>query len=179
MEGNQMVENSDKIDNNLDREQNLERLTRVILISSIIIVSGFIAFNIFKPEEEFVQFSLLNDQFEMGNYQTQIQVGHNVTIYFQVQHFYRDNTEYMVKIYQGDQNSTINPSTGVHNATLIQNYTNTLKLNETWLSEPVQVQFNGVGFNQSILLELWQKNDNNNWEFLPTYILTHRLNVTL
>jgi uncharacterized membrane protein len=160
-----------------DREQNLEKITRVILISAIIIVSGFIMYNIFKPEEEFVQFSLLNDRLEMGNYPTQIEPGSNVTFYFQVENYYRGETEYCVKIYQGDQNSTVLPNTGIKNAMHIQNITMKLELEEKWLSEPISILFNTIGSNQFIGLELWQK-INGEWQFLPNYVLTLRLNVT-
>lgn len=60
---------------------NLERATRIVLIIAIIIVSGFIVYNLVRPKEEFVQFSILNDHLIMGNYPTQIQAGESVGFY--------------------------------------------------------------------------------------------------
>lgn len=63
----------------------LTHLTRVVLIASIIIVTGFIGYNLLRPEEEFVQFSLLNDELIMGNYPTSVPVGVNLSFYLQIE----------------------------------------------------------------------------------------------
>jgi uncharacterized membrane protein len=160
-----------------DSNRNLERLTRGILLISIVILSGFIVYNLVKPSEEFVQFSIFNDQQQMGNYPTTVPVGTNVTFYFQVQNFYRTPREYQVRIYRGSSESIINPQTGVQGAVSLLNLTRNMHGEETWLSEPINVSFPAVGDNQFIGLELWEKT-NGEFRYIPTYVLFLRLNVT-
>lgn len=156
---------------------NLERATRIVLIIAIVIVSGFIVYNLVRPKEEFVQFSILNDHLIMGDYPTQIQAGESVGFYVQVENYYLTAQDFQIKLYCGNATSSMDPVVGVKNATHLQDYTETITADGKWLSPLLTVTFLNVGPNQFVAVELWQKIEGQ-WHYLPNYIVFLRLNVT-
>jgi uncharacterized membrane protein len=156
---------------------NLERATRIVLIIAIIIVSSSIVYNLVRPKEEFVQFSILNDQLIMGNYPTHVKVGESVGFYIQVENYYRTAQDFQISLYRGNSTSSMEPVEGVKNATHLQDYTENVVAEGKWLTPLLNVTFSEVGPEQFVAVELWQKIEGE-WHYLPNYIVFLRLNVT-
>jgi uncharacterized membrane protein len=160
-----------------DHELNLEKTTRVILIVGIIIVSSFIIYDITRPNEQFVLFSVLNQDEQLGNYPTQLHIGESITFYFYIENHLQRTAEFNVRMYLGNETSIILPTTGIANASLIGNYTQTLENNNNWTTNALSYTFDQVGV-QFIGLELYEKSTNG-WQYFENYTLFLRLNITV
>jgi uncharacterized membrane protein len=166
----------EKIDSKEDRS--LEKPTRAILLIGIIIVSSFIIYDLTRPKEKFVLFSVLNQDKQLGNYTSELKVNESIAFFFYVENHLQQGTDFSVRIYLGNEYSKIIPKTGVYNGTSIANYTTTSKLenNANWTSSQIIYKFTQSGI-QFIGLELWKKTDNN-WQYCENYTLFLRVNVT-
>jgi uncharacterized membrane protein len=156
-------------------EINLEKTTRGVLIVGILVVSGFIAYNLLKPNEEYVLFALLNEDMELGNYNSHLQPGNSTSLYFYLENHMQRTTEFNVRMYQGNESSYIKPSQGILNATLIGNFTHTLENNANWTSFQT-VRFDQTGM-QFVGFEVY-KLTNNGWSYIENHTIYLRINVT-
>ncbi len=157
---------------------NLERFTKVILIIGIIGVSIGIGIFLIRPEEEFPVFILLNEDGEMANYPVNASQNEEVTLYVFIDNQYKTPQDYMIKIYRGDNSTTINSMNGTKNALYIENITITLDPFVNWTSDPIDISFPNIGTNQTAIFELWKKNEGV-WEFIPKLVIFIRLEIYL
>lgn len=170
------VYTDDKIDKKINNKQ-FENLLKICLIMGIIIISGFIIYYAFTPEPGYVTFGILNEDQEAEDYPTEAVVNESIHFYLTVENYLNKDFTFRIKIKKGDIFTVFNTVTGT-NGTLdfiIGNFS--LKNNEKWISEKLNVSFSEVGANQIIFTELW-------WVFSDTEekfynILWLRLNITL
>jgi uncharacterized membrane protein len=158
------------------KDPNFEHTTRAILILGILIVSGFIIYDVTRPSEQYVLFSVLNQDKELGNYPSRVAVGQKISFYFYVENHLSDQMEFNVKIYLGNNSSSINPKVGVINALFLGNYSKMVAEGQNWTSSQIDYQFQQVG-SQFIGLELWQQQDGE-WKYVENHTLVLRINVT-
>lgn len=142
-----------KINKKFNNKQ-FEILLKICLIMGIIIISGFIIYYLFTPEPGYVTFGILNEDQKAENYPTEAAVNESIHFYVTVENYLNKEFTFRVKVKKGD-NFTVLSSMG-SNGTLdfiIGNFT--LKNNEKWISEKLNVSFSKVGANQIIITELW------------------------
>jgi uncharacterized membrane protein len=174
---NSKEKRDDSDDSKESKDSNMEYTTRAILILGILIVSGFIIYDVTKPSEEYVLFSVLNQDMELGDYPSHLIVGQKINFYFYVENHLAETTEFNVKIYIGNSSSSINPKLGISNAQFLGNYSKMVVEGENWTSSQIEYQFQTTG-SQFIGLELWQ-NQNDEWTYVENHTLMLRINVTL
>ena len=164
--------------NSLFSKINLDTLVKIVLILSILIVSiGIISF-LNRPEEEYAIFIVLNDDKQMGNYPTNASAQENVSLHTYVENHYSDETDFMVKVYKGNNQTTITSENGTRNAEWLRNISvSPLGENENWTSQVINVSFGEVGTNQTIVFELWKKNEDGQWNYVPNQVLFVRIDV--
>ncbi|MFX1303020.1 MAG: DUF1616 domain-containing protein [Promethearchaeota archaeon] len=155
--------------------KNFETLLKICLVIGIIIVSGFIIYYILTPEPGYVNFGILNENQEAGNYPTEASVNETIFFYVTVENYLDRDFTFQIQIKKGNNNTILSPSIP-SNGTLdfiIGNIT--LNNNVDWISQKLNVSFSEVGQNQIIITEFWQiKNEVE--EFYET--LWMRLNIT-
>ncbi len=154
----------------------LEKITRTVLLIGILFVSIGIIYFLTEPEEEYSIFILLNDDEVMGNYPVNASVNENVSLHTYIESHYSEKTEYMVKMYRGNNDTTINSMNGTKNVLYLGNFTIELKNEQNWTSHVINVSFPSLGSNQTAIFELWRKVDGE-WQYIPNHILFVRIEV--
>lgn len=169
------VKSNEKINLKISNKQ-FEIILKICLIIGIIIISGFIFYYIFTPEPGYVTFGILNENQKAEDYPTEAVVNENVSFYVTVDNYLNKEFTFRIKIKKGD-NNTVLSSIGSNGTldSIIGNFT--LKNNENWISEKLNVSFSEVGANQIIITELWKITNDVEEKFYN--ILWLRLNITL
>ncbi|MHA1730121.1 MAG: hypothetical protein ACTSWY_15540 [Promethearchaeota archaeon] len=127
-------------------------------------------------------FCCLNQDMELGNYPTEVMVGENLSLHFNVKSHWNEPLDIQVRHIIG-KNSTVNiGSTGSTNGTLVQNFTRRIEINEEWISDTVNTSFSellGINEHYLIIFELWADFGlGSGWEFMQDQIVFIRLNAT-
>lgn len=169
------VKNNEKINQKISNKQ-FEIILKICLIIGIIIISGFIFYYIFTPEPGYVTFGILNENQKAEDYPTEAAVNENVSFYVTVDNYLNKEFTFRIKIKKGDSNTVLSSigSNGTLDS-IIGNFT--LKNNENWISEKLNISFSEVGANQIIITELWKITNDVEEKFYN--ILWLRLNITL
>jgi len=169
------VKSNEKINLKISNKQ-FEIILKICLIIGIIIISGFIFYYIFTPEPGYVTFGILNENQKAEDYPTEAIVNESVFFYVTVDNYLNKEFTFRIKIKKGDSNTVLSSigSNGTLDS-IIGNFT--LKYNENWISEKLNVSFSEVGANQIIITELWQITNDDEEKFYN--ILWLRLNITL
>ena len=156
----------------------LDKVVKIVLIASIIIVSiGIVSF-LNRPKEQYAIFMVLNEDKRLGDYPTNASVQENVSLHTYVESHYSEETEFMVRVYKGNNDTTITSENGTTNAQWFRNITvEPLSENENWTSQIINVSFDIMGENQTILFELWKKNLQGEWHYVPNQVLFVRIDV--
>jgi uncharacterized membrane protein len=153
-----------------------EILLKICLIIGIFIISSFILYYIFTPEPGYVTFGILNEDQKAEDYPTEAAVNESISFYVTVDNYLNKGFTFRIKIKKGDSNTVLS-SIG-SNGTLDSIIGNiTLRNNENWISEKLNVSFSEVGVNQIIITELWQIISDFEEKFFN--ILWLRLNISL
>jgi len=169
------VKSNEKINLKISNKQ-FEIILKICLIIGIIIISGFIFYYIFTPEPGYVTFGILNENQKAEDYPTEAAVNESVFFFVTVDNYLNKEFTFRIKIKKGDSNTVLssNGSTGTLDS-IIGNFT--LKNNENWISEKLNVSFSEVGAYQIIITELWKIINEVEEKFYN--ILWLRLNITL
>ncbi len=169
------VKSNEKINLKISNKQ-FEIILKICLIIGIIIISGFIFYYIFTPEPGYVTFGILNENQKAEDYPTEATVNESVFFYVTIDNYLNKEFTFRIKIKKGDSNTVLSSigSNGTLNS-IIGNFT--LKYNENWISEKLNVSFSEVGAYQIIITELWQITNDDEEKFYN--ILWLRLNITL
>ncbi len=158
----------------------LEKMTKIVLIVGIIIISGAMIYTFTKPEEQDVLFFILNENQELKDFPTNSSVGENVSIHALIENHLGYTENFLVRVYRGNTDISINKSIGVSenvNADYLYNYTYTLENEQSLISDMINVTFFETGLN-SLIIELWINSDNG-WEYYPNYILFLRISIDI
>lgn len=164
---------------NAEKSPKLENITRVILLICILFVSGAIIYVSTRPKETDIFFFLLNEDKLMQDYPTEVNVGEPVILFTYIENLSGISKIFQVRVYCTPDSTMINSSIGVSNlieADYQYNQTSELENGETWISNPMQLIFNEMNSQKIIIFELWQY-ENNNWEYIPDYLLTLRIAI--
>jgi len=157
-------------------KKQFEKIVRICIIAGIIVTSSFIIYYLINPSPGYVTFGILNSNKEAENYQTQATTGENIDFYVTVDNYLGVDLTFQLKIYKGD-NSTQLSSSGSNNVEFNQSTDKvTLQTNEKWISDKLTISFFQLGYNQTIIVELWQYVDATTEEFYD--ILWLRMNIT-
>ncbi len=169
------VKSNEKINLKISNKQ-FEIILKICLIIGIIIISGFIFYYIFTPEPGYVTFGILNENQKAEDYPTEAPVNDSVSFYVTVDNYLNKEFTFRIKIKKGDSNTVLSTVFGTNGTlhSIIGNFT--LKNNENWISEKLNVSFSEVGENQIIFTELWQITSDVEEKFYN--ILWLRLNIT-
>lgn len=133
-----------------------EKLLKISLIIGIIVVSGFIIYYILTPEPGYVTYGILNENQETGNYPTKAQVNETIFFYLTVGNYLNRDFIFHIDIKKGNSTTHLSPkepSNGILDYS-IGNFT--LKNNEFFTSNQLNISFSEVGEDQKIIAELWQ-----------------------
>jgi uncharacterized membrane protein len=142
---------------NLKNEKQFEKLVKISIIIGILVVTGFIIYYLLTPEPGFVVLGLLNEEKKAENYPTEVKVGENVSFYVSVENYMNRDFEFRVEILLGDNDTILSSTEPAKNASSYYNTTQvTLKHNEKWISEMLNVSFSQPGADQRIIIELWE-----------------------
>lgn len=170
------VKNEEKLE--MLRDQ--KRFTRIVGISiaiGIIIVTGFIIYYLLTPEPGFVVFGILNSEGKAEDYPTEASVGENVSFYTTVDNYLNRDFTFRIEILRGDNDTILSKTEPAKNAESFYNTTQyTIKHNERWISDMLNITFMSLGSNQIIIAELWKIIDINTEKFNNN--LWIRLNIT-
>ncbi|MFX1322063.1 MAG: DUF1616 domain-containing protein [Promethearchaeota archaeon] len=167
--------NNEKINLKISNKQ-FEIILKICLIIGIIIISGFIIYYIFTPEPGYVTFGILNEDQEAEDYPTEATVNESIHFYLTVENYLNKKFNFRVKIKKGDNFTVFSTVKGTNGTLDFISDNFTLKSNEKWISEKLNVSFSEVGTNQIIFTELWQIINDFEEKFYS--ILWLRLNVT-
>ncbi len=169
------VKSNEKINLKISNKQ-FEIILKICLIIGIIIISGFIIYYIFTPEPGYVTFGILNENQKAQDYPTEAAVNESVFFYVTVDNYLNKEFTFRIKIKKGNNFTVFDFVTGTNGTldSIIGNFT--LKNNENWISEKLNVSFSEVGENQIIFTELWQITSDVEEKFYN--ILWLRLNIT-
>ncbi|MFX0002709.1 MAG: hypothetical protein ACFE9C_12150 [Candidatus Hodarchaeota archaeon] len=136
-------------------DNHFDRLLKISLILGIIVVSGFVIYYILTPEPGFITYSILNENQEAGNYQTEASVNETISFFLTVGNGLNREFIFGFKIKKGNNNTNL--SSNGSNGTLYQTIGNfSLSLNEVQIYGEYNISFTDVGDNQIIIAELWQ-----------------------
>lgn len=164
----------------LQIERKQKQFTRIVGISifiGIIIVTGFIIYYLLTPEPGFVVFGILNSEGKAEDYPTEAGVGENVFFYTTVDNYLNRDFTFRVEILRGDNDTILSLTEPAKNAESYYNTTEiTIKQNERWISDMLNVSFISAGSNQIIIAELWEIIDISSETFNNNLWL--RLNIT-
>ncbi|MHA1734316.1 MAG: DUF1616 domain-containing protein, partial [Promethearchaeota archaeon] len=130
-----------------------------------------------REPERYVGFGILNAEGTAGPFPTEVQVGQNITTYFEVTNHLGSEETLKVRVSLANQYSAINFITGVSNATVLAEYSNVLRDGETWHSDPVTVSIDHPGVNLSVTYEVFRLSGTG-YEFVPDKVLYFRLNCS-
>lgn len=159
-----------------ESKKQFEKIVSVCIIGGILLSAAFIIYYIFLPPPSFVTFGLLNANQEGENYQTNATVGEDIDFYATVDNYLGQDFTFCLKIYKGDNNTKIS-SSGSQDAALNQTTAKvTLENNQKWKSDKLTISFYLIGYNQTIIVELWQYTDATATQFYD--ILWLRMNIT-
>jgi len=160
-----------------------EKLLTVCLLVGIIVVGAFVVYYILTPEEGFVEFAVLHQdpntgEWEAENYLVNTTIGQEVNFSFEVLNFLKRDLTFRVKVLTGNgsiiNNKLHSPDSGAVLNTTTENYT--IPHGQSWNSVKYNITFFEIGENQMIILELWEIIDDNQEKYWTHLWL--RVNVT-
>ncbi|MFX0103184.1 MAG: DUF1616 domain-containing protein [Candidatus Hodarchaeota archaeon] len=126
-----------------------------LIIAALVIISAMIITHVvtYKPQR-YSAIGLLNENHEAGPFPSNMSYNETLTVYFQVGNHEGESQRYKVNMYIGDQNTTIDPDTGV-NAPVNKTFQRIVEHGEIW-EENVVVTFDitNIGM-KKIIFELW------------------------
>ena len=159
-----------------------EKLLTVCLLFGIIIVGAFVIYYILTPEEGFVEFAVLHQdsntgEWEAENYQVNATVGQEVNFSIEVVNYLKRDFTFRIKILKGD-NNTDNRLHSPDSGAILNFTTNNITLShgQLWNSGKLNITFYDIGENHMIIMELWQilaVNEEAYWDHIWM-----RLNIT-
>ncbi|MFX1397084.1 MAG: DUF1616 domain-containing protein [Promethearchaeota archaeon] len=151
-----------------NNSKNFGRALTLCLIIGIATIFGFIIYYINTPEEGFIDFYVLNEEQEFGNYPSNVTRGENVTFYLCVENHIENDFNFRIKYGPCNSTTWIDPTpSGCSNSTLSLVTENiTVASGESWGPMPVNVSFQEEGNFQMVIFELWKIYPDNHEEFL-------------
>jgi uncharacterized membrane protein len=157
-----------------NKKNHFDFLLKILLIIGIVIVSGFIIYYLITPEPGWINYGILNENQEAGNYKTEATINETITFYLSVENHLSYDFSFNFKIKKGDNYTSLSSSGS--NGTLYLTYGNfTLNPNETIIYGEYNISFADVGENHIIIAELWSIS-NEIEEFFDMMYL--RVNIT-
>ncbi len=152
-----------------------EKLVKISLIIGIIVVSGFILYYFLTPEPGDITFGILNENQEAGSYTKKAQVNETIFFYLTVGNYLNRDFIFHIEIKKGNSTTHLSPIIP-SNGTLDYSIGNfTLRNNEFFMSNQLNISFSEVGEDQMIIAELWQINRGIDEYFDILYL---QLNIT-
>ncbi len=133
-----------------------EKLVTISLVIGIIIVSGFIAFFIVNREPGYVGFGLLNSNKLAEDYPTDAKINENIEFYVTVENQLEKDFTFFLRILKGNNNTLMSPEGSSNTEMVFRTSNYHLEHNQSWISEKLFVSFSTSGYNQTIIVELWQ-----------------------
>ncbi len=157
----------------------LEKLVKVILLCSIAVVAGFIIYQIiFNHPPPYINFGMLNESGEYGNYPNNVSVGEEIHLRYYIGNNHPGITEFSVRTFLANTTSTVSFTKGVDNATFIQAYNLTVNYNASYISDPLIFTINNLGNYYRICFELWVLNETR-WNYLEYSVQYIWVNCTV
>jgi uncharacterized membrane protein len=132
------------------------KILKLLLIIGIIIISGFIAYSIFTPRPGYITIGLLNTEKKAENYPTITTKDENVTFYVSVANYLNRDFSFRLELLRGDNNTIIGSTPSVNSYSYANLSTVNLHHGENWISSSINVSFSQPGYNQSIIIEIWE-----------------------
>ncbi|HMF31778.1 MAG TPA: DUF1616 domain-containing protein [Candidatus Lokiarchaeia archaeon] len=163
----------------MESRANIENWLRTILIISILVVTGFIVYvTIFNQNKPYINFGLLNQGGQMGNYPNQVEVGQEFSLGYFVDNHNPNIQDFSVRTYLANYTtSTVTFENGVEGGQLLNVYNLTINNGENYTSNPMQFALNSTGLNFRICFELWVYNQTV-WNYLENSVQYIWLNCT-
>jgi uncharacterized membrane protein len=147
------------VKSNTDLEKNrisFTLLVRALLLIGIIIIFSLIMYYVFSPKQGYTYFGILNEKMKAQDYPTEVRVDENVQFYVTMGNFLGRDSQFRVEVLKGN-NETIRTLTGAIYASSAFNITNiVLKNGHSWTSGQLNITFNEIGSNQSLIAELYE-----------------------
>ena len=164
----------------IEEEENekLEKITRAILLIGIILTSSFIIYDLLRPKEQYILFSLENKYGRLENYPTNISVGEPVEYKFFIINRMNEDINVSVTVHKGDNNTVVSRVKGFENSTILDNITLFIKKDENYTSDIISVVFDEAGENMITGVQLNLYNGTTQrYEYLEGYVVYLRLGV--
>jgi uncharacterized membrane protein len=157
----------------------MEHWIRTILLLSIVIMGGFIIYaiiaNLSKP---YVDFGILNEDGEMGNYPTNVTVNEPISLMYFVDNQNPAIENFSVQTYLANYTtSTVTFAQGVQGGTALGTYNFTVNNGENYTSVPLTYTISSPGMNYRICFELWVLNQTT-WNYLENSVQFIWINCT-
>ena len=152
------------------------KILKLLLIIGIVVISGFITYSIFTPRPGYITIGLLNTEKKAENYPTIVTKDENVTFYVSVANYLNRDFSFRLELLKGDNNTIIGSTPSVNSYSYANISTVNLHHGENWISNSLNVSFSQPGYNQSIIIELWEMNGETIGKFWE--VVYARLNVT-
>lgn len=171
------MENSEPEDQQQENES-LEKITRAILIIGIILTSSFIIYDLLRPKEQYILFSLENKDGKLENYPTNVSVGEPVEYRFFIINKMNEDINVSVTVHKGDNSTRVSRINGFENSTIVDNITLFIKKDQNYSSDIISVTFDQPGDNMitGVQLNLYNATTNK-YEYLEGYVVYLRLKV--
>jgi uncharacterized membrane protein len=166
------------VENREEEHENLEKITRAILLIGIILTSSFILYDILRPREQYILFSLENRDGKLENYPTNISVGVPVEYRFFIINKMNEDINVSVTVHKGDNSTAVSRIKGFENSTIVDNITLFIKKDQNYSSDIISVTFDQPGDNMITGVQLNLYNETTNkYEYIEGYVVYLRLKV--
>jgi len=152
-----------------------QKIVRYSLIMGILLISGFIVYYVATPEEGYVGFGILNSDKKAEDYPTTAKVNESIHFYVTVDNFLNEDFTFKLIILKGDNETDLSSKGSKHAHKCFTTDKKTLKPEKEWITERLSISFEKNGTGQSIIVELWEYNEDNSREFYD--ILWLRIDV--
>jgi uncharacterized membrane protein len=172
-----MSENG-KSQNTLHEKMDLEKITRIVLIAGILLTSSFILYDLLKPKEEYILFSIENTEGKIEDFPTEINVGQDVGFRFYIANRHLDEINITVSVHKGNNETVVSRTEGFQNSTIVKNYSLIIPANTEYSSEIINVTFDSAGENMITGLQLNMLNTTTGeYDYLEGYVVYLRVKV--
>ncbi len=161
-----------------EEQENLEKITRAILIIGIILTSSFIIYDLIRPKEQYILFSLENKDGKLENYPTNVSIGTPVEYRFFIINKRNEDINVSVTVHKGDNSTVVSRIKGFENSMIVDNITLFIKKEQNYSSDIISVTFDKPGDNMitGVQLNLYNATTNK-FEYIEGYVVYLRLKV--
>jgi uncharacterized membrane protein len=162
----------------LDENEKLSKITKIVLIFGIVLTTSFIMYDLLRPKEPYILFSLENEEGNLGDYTNNVTIGTPVQFKINVTNRMDTDINVSITIHKGDNSTSVSRTGGFQNSTLVSNISLEIKKDEQYSSDLIEVVFDEAGSNMITGAQLNLFNETTQeYEYMEGYVVYLRVNV--